>query len=388
MESKQSTQMIAWLDEERRKDKALIVKLEERVAAQAALVEDQARRVQALEGQLVAVRTTSLSVNTFDESVSRLRTEVTAALDQVQTRSADQDIRKFQDMIRDSTNKAIEDLRQDILTRLERELQPRRAEEERLSRVAVELQNYADTLSKNLEEFQRTLSFLEEQRRQDSRRISDISGVQAESGKKVEGASAKLELLEEIARRNERGVADLSATVVELRQQRQSTMEQDAIADRQREKLVSDTVRKIDDGMKKFEKNFEQWTETARSMKKQVGDFDRLADRVERRLNEVAEIQRLSEERFRKEWEEFQQEGQKSFRQFTLTNDESWRESNKILAALSEKVTALTETADQLAVHLNQLSAAQHAAVEGLMATFQTFREQVEPSKPARARAK
>jgi len=388
MESKQAAQMVAWLDEERRKDKALIIKLEERAAAQAAHIEDQARRVQALENELISVRTTSLSSSTFDEAISRLRSEVAAGLEQMQARNTEQDQRRFQDLIREGTQKALDDMRDEIQTRLEREIQPRRAEEERLSRVAVELQNYADSLSKNLEEFQRTLTFLEEQRRQDGRRLSDVSGAQAEAGKKVEGASAKLELLEEITRRNERGIAELASTVTEFRQQRQQAIEQDTIAERQREKLLADMIRKVEDSMKKFEKNFDHWTETARTMKKQVDDFDHLAERMERRLNEVSEIQRLSEERFRREWEEFQQEDQKHFRQFTLTNDESWRESNKIVTVLSERVGTLAEISDQLSAQLGGMLGTQRDALDGLAAIVQTMREQVEPARPAKSRAK
>jgi hypothetical protein len=52
METKQTSQMVAWLDEERRKDKALITKLEERTATQTTLIDDQARRIQTLEGEL------------------------------------------------------------------------------------------------------------------------------------------------------------------------------------------------------------------------------------------------------------------------------------------------------------------------------------------------
>src|SRR5215510_2391636 len=119
--------MVAWLDEERRKDKALIIKLEERGAAQSALIEDQARRVQALEADLVSVRTASLSTSVFDEAISRLRTEVTAAIDQIQTFSENQDSRRFQELIRESTNKAIEDVRAEFSSRIEREQQPRPA---------------------------------------------------------------------------------------------------------------------------------------------------------------------------------------------------------------------------------------------------------------------
>lgn len=74
---------------------------------------------------------------------------------------------------------------------------------------------------------------------------------------------------------------------------------------------------------------FETWSEAYREMKKIVDDFERIGDRLERRINEVAEMQRLSEERFRQEWNDWSSEDQKRWKQFTLSNDEVWRSHDK-----------------------------------------------------------
>ncbi len=379
METKQTAQMVSWLDEERRKDKALIIKLEERAAAQTALAEEQARRIQTLEGELASLRTTALSVNLFDESISRLRAEMNGMLEQIQQRNiSDQDIKKLRETTRESMAKAIDDVRQEISTRIERELQARRAEEERLSRVALELQNYADTLSKGLEEFQRSLTFLEEQRRQDSRRLSDVQSEVAEATKRTEGQQTKSELLEELGRRNERSLAELTSTVLEVKQQRQTWLEQETLADQEHEKLLTDALRRLEDTLKTFNKQSQNWGETHRAMKKQVEDFDRLADRVDRRMNELAEMQRLSEERFRHEWEEFQQEDQKRFRQFTLTNEEAWRGNEKFVKTATDQLASLTEQSEQLTTQLHFLTSLQKESLDGLAGYLQGIRTEMD----------
>ena len=86
METNQTAQMVAWLDEERRKDKSLITKLEERSQSQSALLEDQTRRIQALENELTQMRQQQLSVSRFDETVDRLRTEFNSQLEELQKR--------------------------------------------------------------------------------------------------------------------------------------------------------------------------------------------------------------------------------------------------------------------------------------------------------------
>lgn len=385
MEARQTTQMVTWLDEERRKDKALITRLEERASSQAALVEDQARRIQALEGELAAFRNKMLSMTTFDEAMVRIRAEFASSIEQIQARreAAEQDYKKLRDMDREGMIKAIDELRLESTGRMERELQIRKAEEERLSRVANELQVYATNLTKGLEEFERSLNFLEEQRRQDSRRLSDINGEMIEMTKRTEGQKSKIELLEELARRNERNISQVNNDLGDFKQQRQTWVEQEALAAHQREQVMNDMLRRMDgfaEDMEKFAQQVESWGDTHRNMKKQVDDFDRIADRVDRRLNEVAEMQRLSEERFRHEWEEFMQEDQKRWRQFTLTNEEARREQQHAINELQGQTTRLLEQIKSLTDYIKGLRNIQNETFRNLSSLIQTLREQADDS--------
>lgn len=386
METKQTSQMITWLDEERRKDKALIAKLEERTASQMALMDEQARRIQTLENELVALRSKIFPPSVFEEAVARLRTEFSAAIEQIEARrlQVEQDLRKMRDADRENQIRAIEEQRQEMATRIDRAMQPRRAEEERLSRVAVELQSYADNLSKGLEEFERSLAFLEEQRRLDARRISDTSGEIGDVAKRVEGQQAKLDLLEELSRRNERTIAELAGLLNEFKQQRVAWSEQQALADQKRENVMNDMLRRMEmfaEDMENFAKQVEGWSGTHREMKKLIQDFERLADRVDRRVNEVSEVQRLSEERFRTEWEEFQGEDQKRWRQFTLTNEEAWRENEKALGEIRILLTQFSERAERQREHIKYVSEVQQGILNMLSENAQALREQAEDKR-------
>ncbi|MCC6906044.1 MAG: hypothetical protein IT326_09400 [Anaerolineae bacterium] len=382
-ESTQIAQMVAWLDDERRKDKALITRLEERFNSQATLITEQTRRIAQLETEIAGLRGSILNPLTFEESMTRLRTELTTALEQAEARRtlAIQDVRKTRDMDREASNKAIEDFRGEVITRLEREMQPRRVEEERLSRVALELQTYADSLNRGLEEFSRTLTYLEEQRRGDSRRIADLGGEILEIAKRNESQQTKVELLEELARRNERGLAELSGNLIEMRQQRQTWVEQEALTAQKRETLMNDMVQRMDafnGEMQMYSKQALLWSDTHRAIQKELEDFNRVADRVDRRLNEVTELQRLSEERFRVEWEEFQQEDQKRWRQFTLTNEESWRENERAIADLRAQISMMTERIGLIVAQVKSIQLLQNDHLKAVSDYIQALRERSE----------
>jgi hypothetical protein len=382
MNEKQAEQMVAWLDEERRKDKALIVKLEERVAAQATMIEDQVRRIQSLETELMGMSQRVSAMSRYEEALGRARDEVQGMIAQSDERrlAAEQEMRKLRDLDRDGVAKALDEVRGEMVKSLERELSPRKAEEERLARVASDLEQYAQNLSRETEDFERSLAFLEEQRRQDSKRISDLHGDLLDVRKRLDADKTKLELLEELSRRNERLLGELRATMDEVRQVQQERVEQEAMADQQRERQMAEMTRRMDafaEEMQAHAKRVEGWAETHQTMRKHVSDFERLADRVERRLNEVAETQRLSEERFRGEWEAHAEGDQKRWRQFTLTNDEAWREHNKRSEERDKRLIALEEALGQRSQQLEGLLALQTDYVRELTTLFQTLSDQI-----------
>ena len=386
MDSTQTAKMVAWLDEERRKDKALITKLEERGSAQTALLEDQSRRIQALEAELTNVRTSGISVSQFDEAIGRLRADFSASLEQFESRrgNIEQDLKKIRDADRDAVMKVIDELRQETTTRIDRAVQPRKAEEERLAKVAAELQTYADNLSKSFEEFQRSLGYLEEQRRQDTRRISDINSDVAEVAKRAESQQAKLELLEDLSRRNERQLTELSGLLNEFKQQRLEWSEQQALIEQQREQTMNEMLRRMDgygEDMAGFTKQVEVWADTHREMKKQISDFERLADRIDRRLNEVSEMQRLSEERFRQEWEEYLTDDQKRWRQFTITNEEAWRTNERTIDEIKSLLTQLGERSERQVEHLKLTVKVQTDVMAALMNQLRTLSETAEEAR-------
>jgi len=112
----------------------------------------------------------------------------------------------------------------------------------------------------------------------------------------------------------------------------QQFVEQQTLTIQQRDQRIDEITHSFgqyDEDMRRAFERFETWSEAYRQMKKIIEDFDRIGERLERRINEVAETQRLSEERFRQEWNSWIADDQKRWKQFTLTNDESWRLHDK-----------------------------------------------------------
>jgi chromosome segregation ATPase len=249
---------------------------------------------------------------------------------------AEREAERRADIGRESVARMVRELedRTDALDRAIEELPAARVERDRVAAALAAVQQRVEDLAKKFDEPERRITFLEEQRRQDSRRISDIQSEIPDIQKQVDAVRPKLESLESMVLRNEKRLIDMQSAERDRREEMQQFIDQQMLLLQQRDQQVADLTRNIgsyDEDMQRYLERFESWAETHRQMKKVVDDFERIGERLGRRINEVAEMQRLSEERFRQEWNDWIADDQKRWKQFTLTNDESWRTHDKQL---------------------------------------------------------
>ncbi len=361
MDINQISKMIEWLDEERRRDKTTIATLQERLQQQQQTIETLTRRLGSVESDQTVTRAQTASPRESD-TLELYRRELQQAIETIESKriAAEREIERRVEIAREPLARQIRELG-DKLSRFERtatELPAMATERDRVQGAMVGLQQRTEDLTKRLEEPERRLAFLEEQRRQDNRRISELETENPELRKSIDQMRPKLTLLEDLALRNERKVQDVVNGDRERREQIQQFIDQQTLLLQQRDTQISDLVKRFgeqDNVMQKNIERFETWAEAYREMKRIVDDFERIGDRLERRINEVAEMQRLSENRFRDEWGEWEENDQKRWKQFTLSNDEVWRLHDKDFDRFVQRVAEIEEGISPLADSLNRL---------------------------------
>jgi hypothetical protein len=71
-------------------------------------------------------------------------------------------------------------------------------------------------------------------------------------------------------------------------------------------------------------------------------------------LNELTEIQRLAEDRFRQEWATFKADDQKRWTNYTLTQEEQYQESIRQMERLNNHTTQIEDVLQDLEVTVTQ----------------------------------
>lgn len=362
MDVQQAAKMIEWLDEERRRDKSTIATLQERLAQQQELMDTLTRRIHSLESDQATLRSQASSPSRDTEIIEQMRREISQSIEAVEAKrlTAEREAERRMELARETSMRPVRELTEKLgkIERTTTELPAINVEQDRLLTIVAALQVRVDDLFKRLEDPDRRLAYLEEQRRTDGRRLSEIESDMPEVRKQVETVKPKIALLEELSIRNERKIQEVVSGDRDRREQMQAFIDQQTLQLQQRDSQVEGVVKKAaenDENMKRYSERFESWSEAYRDMKKIIDDFERIGDRLERRINEVAEMQRLSEDRFRQEWNDWRADDQKRWKQFTLSNDEVWRQHDREFERFVKRIAEIDSLFPPLQDSLNRL---------------------------------
>ncbi|MCS6834669.1 MAG: hypothetical protein NZ750_01455 [Anaerolineae bacterium] len=336
MDISQIARMIEWLDEERRKDKAALAIMEQKINQHAETISVLQKRLSSVESENSVLREQSLPAQREHELMEKARAEMRQMLEVNEARrlNAEREAERRAELNREGIIRSIRELNEqmDKLQRSLGSLTELRAEGGRIADMLASMQQRIDDLSKRFDEPDRKIMLLEEQRRQDSRRIAELESELPEVKKVIETMRPKLVLIEEISVRNERKIQDIQNAERERREQIQQFIDQQNLILRDFEQRIESLTKRFGEQDSKLQETFERfevWSQTHRKMERIVEDFERISERLNRRINEVAEIQRLSEERFRQEWNGWREEEQKRWKQMTLSGDEAWRNHDR-----------------------------------------------------------
>ena len=387
MQINQIASMIEWLDEERRRDKAIIAALEERVEQQVAFIDQMQRRVKSVESDQSVIKQETLPAQKEHDIIDKLRLEMAQMLENAEARrlTAEREAERRVDLQRDTAQRSVRELGEKT-DRIERQLgniSGLQSEGDRLTNAMRVLNQEMDDLTKKLEGPDRRLTFLEEQRRTDARRLAEIETELPEYKKSVDGILPKLGLIEDLTVRNERRIQDYNSVDRERREQLQQFIDQQQLMTQQRDQQMADLTKRFGAHDAELQKNierFEIWAQAYREMKRIIDDFNRIGDRLERRINEVAEMQRLSEERFRQEWNDWRDEDQKRWKQLTLSSDEVWRNHDREFDSFVHRIGDIESLIPDVRANIERLWQLERARAELYRERYQALLHEYDSS--------
>lgn len=387
MDLEQIISRLEWLDDERRKDKTTIASLQQKVEDLEAQLPKQQEMVKELSGDVARISGMLSQLDVLEEGIANMRVELTRSLDKTK-KQQDEKIRDQEQSRRtdvDNINKSIADLRKslEVIPELKVGIKAREDEEFRLNRTLQEVQKQLEDNLHTDEEYRRNQRLISESQRQDTKRLTDLQAEFAGIRKRVDEMRGRMELSSDTLSKLELRINDMQLAETERRQNQTAFIEKQNLAALERDQAWKEWQERFD-AMQAQSVNLDARLQTLDTLQRDVRraqeGFSDIQQRFERRVNEITEMQRLGEERFRQEWINFKADDQKRWTNYTLSQEEQQRETNRHFDKLDNRLTSQEDLAQELNDLLNQLTEETQGRLQGLMSFMSEWVEEYQRS--------
>jgi chromosome segregation ATPase len=360
MEFEQLIKRIDWLEKERQKDKESIASLKEQIASMETSVNAVSKQMKTLNKQIADIGATSSRLNQFEGMLTKQREDSKKLITENEKRSQRQiteTSKQYQSEV-EEINKAVSELmKAGGPAELKKKFKERADETQRLADHIADLKERVEEVVKTNQAILQTQKLADDVRKQDVKRIVDVQGEVTAIRKRVDESREKTTLHADSIRNIENRITELLNNEMERKQLQTSFLEQQALAQIDRDRAWKDWREKYENFLKEAETldtQVQSLDETLRAAKKTQEASVELNTKLERRINEVTEMQRLTEDRLRQEWVAFKADDQKRWTGYTLSSEETMRDIRKDVQKLGDRLTTLDDAAQVIQDQLHQ----------------------------------
>lgn len=373
MEFEQIVKRLEWLDKNQRETKDTLAKLSERLASFESSVNVVSKQIETLSKQVNVITPATKRVDQFESMVTKQRTDLVKMIEENEKArlKAEKESAKTIQSELSEIHKLLTNLKTSSdTTDIKKQLKLRSDEIQRALTNISDLKSHVDDGKRSNEDVQRTLKASEETRKNDLKRITDMQGELTAMRKRIDESREKSTMNADTLKNIENRFTDLIASEQERKQSQATFLDQQSIAQIDRERAWKSWQEKFDAFAKEassVDTQLQKLDEALRSAKKAQDSYLELNTKLERRINEVTEMQRLAEDRVRQEWLAFKADDQKRWTGHSLSSEESFRDIRKEVEKYDSQILALNEISQTLQDQVHQTADVSEKQLQELM---------------------
>jgi chromosome segregation ATPase len=373
MEFEQIGKRLEWLDEQQRKNKTDISDLGERLSSIETSVNALTQQIKTLNQSMTELTPAAARINLFDQMMTKQRTDLSKMIETMEKAT----IRREQESIK-LHHSELEELRKSITLigksidaeDINKKLKEHTHENQRLNLAVQDMNTNIEVIVAKNKEILQAQKAVDEPRRQEAKRLVDLQGEMASVRKRADDAREKTTLHSDSIRNLENRITELLETETDRQEAQSAFLAQQAMA------LVE-----RDRSWKEWQEKYELFKQQADNMEVQVASLDDsiraakraqdayndLNQKLERRIAEVSEMQRLAEDRVRQEWVAFKADEQKRWTSHSLSQEESMRDLRKDMDKLEQRTTSIDDGIQTMQDQLHQTTETTEKQLQELM---------------------
>lgn len=375
MEFEQIIKRLDFLEKQQRANKDSLAALSERVNSFETSVNAVSKQIKTIGKQVADVAPAAKRIEQFETLLAKQRNELAKTIeenDKAHTKAEGEILKRFSSEMLE-LQKSVLQLKTATttdLTAFKKNLKERGDEMQRMFNNIGDFKTQVESATRSNEDAVSSLKAMDETRKNDLKRIADVQGEIAAVRKRVDENRDKYAIAADSIRNVENRFTDLIASEQERKQAQSAFLEQQSIAQMDRDRSWKGWQEKFDAFQKDasgIDVHIQALDEALRGAKKAQEIYLELNTKLERRINEVTEMQRLAEDRLRQEWITFKTDDQKRWTGYSLSSEESFRDIRKDVGKMEEKIPPLTDAAQVLQDQMHQVTDTTEKELQELM---------------------
>jgi DNA repair exonuclease SbcCD ATPase subunit len=374
MEIDELEKRISWLDSERQKDKKAITELSDLISSLREQNAKQVARIDSQDLELKSIKKVASRAEKVDADFAAYKTEVLKQIVESEKKitTIETKLEKQRKDDVDQLNKKMLEYQTDVkaVAELKKNMQLRVEEELRLNQKIEEVLKLQSDFKMADAELQRQQHALISDITLESKRVADIQVETGTIRKRIEEDRNITDLHKELIRKIDSRINDIQSTELERKQNQAVFIEKQTLLQVEKDNTWKEWQKRFADleGLgADFNAQLLELGETHRSVKRSQEEFEEINDRFNRRINEITEMNRLSEERFRQEWVTFKADDQKRWTNYTLTREEEQREDERQITRILDRLVALEDLTQELSDTMQLVNEESQKQMRGLL---------------------
>lgn len=363
MDNEQLEKRIQWLDDERRKDKGIISDLEKRLLELEGKLDAMQKKDQEMDSDLTRLRTAVTKVDDFETDLGSFRidhkkeTKDQEKLYKSWVADAKKNLQAQIRGLETQQKKLLEDFK--LVKQLEKDMEARVDEETRFNSALRGLEKSFSDVQSGFKEIQTDAKTIKIERQKDVKRTADLQGEMAAIRKRLDELRGMMDLVKNDYQKAKTRIQELEASRRELKKEQDAFLEEAVLRQTEREATWKSWMTRFDNIEKQAKDLDEQMTKldaTHRGVKRMQDKLADLSELLDRRVNEITEMQRLADEKFRAEWNTFRADDQKRWTNFTLSQKEQSKLLERQYQEGEDRISVLEDGLQDLEDQLTQIS--------------------------------
>ncbi len=380
LETEQIDKRVSWLDQQRRKDAEELTRLEERLGALDQSAKQNSRQLQDLSGEVARISALEARILQYDETIANHRAEILQQLGTQDERriAREKQLESLRKIDQKKVIENVDELKVKLkeMDRINEALDTRMREELRISRWLDGIEKKVDQTGQAVEEENRSVVRIAEARDKDNQRINELESRASSAVRSVDELRARFDSSEDQIRRLTTQAGLLEGSEKELRQSQTLWTEQQSarLAEFERswnawEKRFTEFELQSDD----LKERIESYDETHRGLRLLRDELESVIEKIDRRIAEVSEIQRLSEDKLKQEWSTFQADEQKRWSSLKLSSEEQWKEHDRQHKPISKQLEELQGRLETMLLNVENLDQSSAGRIKDLVDLVQEW---------------